>query len=187
MNPKEVGKLLGRDFLVAVFFILSLTGVGAVGSILGLQNIQTNVGSLGTAIGTMNLIALGWIFFTLIATGILAIFWAKASKVIGHYLHIESRDNTSEPKHGYKVKIVAVFIYGTLVTIFISALNLFLQGWNKNLNITSLQSIQQQFVTGNYMLLLGSIIAMAVVGVIVIRLRKLYPTIENSLPKQLDK
>lgn len=187
MNLKELGKLLGRDFLVAVFFILSVTGLGAIGNIIGLQSIQVNLGSLGTAIGTVNIVGLVWIFLNLVAVGILAIFWARASRMIGKILHIENKDSVAEPKHKYKTRIVAIFLYGILISVFIQAFSLFMHSINKNLDITNVMSLQQELITGNYLLLAGSIISMAVVGVIIIRTRKLYPAIESNLPKQLEK
>lgn len=184
MNPQEIGKLLGRDFLVATFFILSVAGVGAIGNIMGLKGITTDVGALGNAISTFNLVALAWIFFMLMAVGALALFWARASKLIGHYLKIKNADNPTEGTG--KLKIISVFFYGVLVTIFISALNLFLQGLNSNLNVTSIKSLQQAFMSGNIALIVGMILAVGGLGVAVIRLRRLYPYIEKGLPKPLD-
>jgi hypothetical protein len=185
MQGKETMQKLGRDFLVAVFFILSIGGVGLIATLLKLPA-AVNLQTFGQAIATVNILAVLWLFFLFVVVGGLALFWAKYASVFGKLVGLKAAQEPAAPTKT-KIKILSVMIYGALVTIVIGGINYFFNGLNQNIDITNFNSIKTAILTGSLGSLGLVVIAFALVGFAIIHMRRLESEIDKFIPDQLKK
>lgn len=182
-KAEEIAKIFFRNVTLGIVFFLGVVGFATALAFVFHMNLTGNLTDFGTAIKTMNAMGILWGVISFIEIGAMIIVTAWLAPMIGKLYKVHGSD---EPKIDMpkRIKILGLFLYGIVGSLFIYGMVSFVQGISPNTTITNVNSLKVAIMTGNIVMFVGLIVVMAIFGTMWIWFGKNYHRFQNKLPEK---
>ena len=162
-------------FVAGLILGLIANSVG-IDTMIGLQAFGqsfANFDVLGIVLGIISFLILGFLVWVFAIVGI------KIRRALG--------SKEQEISFSKRPFILALFLTGIVTAVVFYGLNEILAGLSPDANLTDVSTLLSAITTFNPMLLIGTILGLAVVGYLVIKIGRYIPKIGDYVPDPLKK